>query len=1028
MDLGAPPWFNQSRGRPVAGVDPWRGMYPHPPPHHYRNISYGYQQPQLRDGHQPWPDPWMDYYSQQPTAKPRQEDWYRPASRAELDNRGHAYRPLSRQGYDERYGFYETASRQNYAYRDYYHEHPAAVPGEQDWRRGAQGTQTPTEQWVLTSHSVYPRDQLTDSGRFQPQSHAQSWNQGYEDSGLWGPSQERNAEVVGQILEDRSESLGSAEPNLLSQYRDSGMSSSSYELSQYMHDSTDMIESYPWSPMQAEEASVCTPQPTAPLKFSLPHVTVCFGARGQLVRVCPNFPDEGQPALVEIHSMEVLLHDTLEQEELRSFPGPMQRDDLHKVDVMNFCQCSVSQCLHSQGPRSRDDALLWQMLLQMCRQNGCINGSDVAELLLQDWKRERYQKEQPDANLINLSEEFMLMPDCGRVDLLTGETPCASETSAQAVEKFTKLLFYGRKKEALDWAMKSELWGHALFLSSKMDPRTYSWVMRRFTSTLAQNDPLQTLFQLMAGRIPQAATCCGDTKWGNWRPHLAVILSNQMGDPEMNRRAIVTMGDNLVLKGLPEAGHCCYLTAGAPFGQYYEKSDRLVLLGSIHSQAFRRFASSRSIQRTEILEYCQSLGKPKHCIPSFQVYKLLYATRLLDYGLTSLALHYCECIASAVLTHYGSMVLITELIKLAERLKFSDPRLLERPEPEHDQEPEWLIQLRALLRQLQGNAEAGRRTPVQSDVLENGAGGTEPFTLNEEDHKPEEDSYGVSEHQSVVEGAGHAPQWMPYFPTVERVEPQGGVNIEWVIPQPAPSTELPPSYGTSEDQQVQEDTVMTRPPVPPPMSSLGNSVLFAQQPPYLSRRIRTISEVSTVSVEEEEEEEDEENRAEEEAPAREPNERKKDSGFGWFGWFRSKPPKDTATSQGESFKPTDPTLQETPPLPNPTAVADTSSHPPPPLSYLPSHNRTNPFSRSAGIKEIENPPNNNSTAILPEVEGHLGNLMTPPNYSLSVPGDQATPPAGAIPLYHPSQFPSDVGQITNKPSRPFRGRYPAQPR
>lgn len=27
-----------------------------------------------------------------------------------------------------------------------------------------------------------------------------------------------------------------------------------------------------------------------------------------------------------------------------------------------------------------------------------------------------------------------------------------------------------------------------------------------FTSTLALNDPLQTLFQLMSGRIPQAAT------------------------------------------------------------------------------------------------------------------------------------------------------------------------------------------------------------------------------------------------------------------------------------------------------------------------------------------------------------------------------------------------------------------------------------------------------------------------------------------------------------------------------------------
>lgn len=30
--------------------------------------------------------------------------------------------------------------------------------------------------------------------------------------------------------------------------------------------------------------------------------------------------------------------------------------------------------------------------------------------------------------------------------------------------------------------------------------------LRSFTSTLVSNDPLQTLFQLMSGRIPQAAT------------------------------------------------------------------------------------------------------------------------------------------------------------------------------------------------------------------------------------------------------------------------------------------------------------------------------------------------------------------------------------------------------------------------------------------------------------------------------------------------------------------------------------------
>lgn len=47
-------------------------------------------------------------------------------------------------------------------------------------------------------------------------------------------------------------------------------------------------------------------RPTSPEKFSVPHVCARFGPGGQLIKVIPNLPSEGQPALVEIHSMEVI--------------------------------------------------------------------------------------------------------------------------------------------------------------------------------------------------------------------------------------------------------------------------------------------------------------------------------------------------------------------------------------------------------------------------------------------------------------------------------------------------------------------------------------------------------------------------------------------------------------------------------------------------------------------------------------------------------------------------------------------------
>uniref|UniRef100_A0A8D0H2T1 SEC16 homolog B, endoplasmic reticulum export factor n=1 Tax=Sphenodon punctatus TaxID=8508 RepID=A0A8D0H2T1_SPHPU len=441
-----------------------------------------------------------------------------------------------------------------------------------------------------------------------------------------------------------------SEPSLLLQYKESGLSSSSYELSQYMFDSSDQ---YDPPVVPSEDKGKIAPQ-----KYPHPHVPVCFGAGGQLVRVCPNSPAEGQPALVEMHSLEVRYF-------LSCLPLSC-REDLHKVDVMTFCQRRVALS-EVETQRGRDSALLWKLLLLLCRQNGAMVGSDTAELLMQDCKRrERYHRQETVANLINLTDESWPVPGGGMPDLLTGEIPPCTETPQHSVEKFTKLLFYGRKKEALDRAMRSQLWGHALFLSSKMDLRTYSWVLSGFTSTLALNDPLQTLFQLMSGRIPQAALCCGDERWGDWRPHLDVILSNQIGDAELNHRAIIAMGDTLAGKGLIEAAHFCYLMANVTLGCYRVRTDRVVLLGSSQDQTFAQFARTDCIQRTEVFEYCQLLGHPKAFIPAFQMYKLLYASRLADYGLPSQALHYCEGIGITLLAQGQSSypVLLEQVIKV----------------------------------------------------------------------------------------------------------------------------------------------------------------------------------------------------------------------------------------------------------------------------------------------------------------------------------------------------------------------------
>ncbi|NWR29473.1 SC16B protein, partial [Tachuris rubrigastra] len=552
-----------------------------------------------------------------------------------------------RQGYEDPHWQYPAASyRDDYPYQSHQRQ-PMAWQGDRDPRQGEP-----------YGKSTSYRDQHYYRGYHPNLATGPPGQDRMQTSGSYGESYTSAARREGAGPETLSSNLGEAggqpqEPSLLLQYHESGLSSSSHELSQYIRDGADQYDPVlpgSWNVEPTGGPSVPTPTPAIPVKFSRPHVSLCFGAGGHLVLACPHHPAEGQLAHVELHSLEAILQGTKELEELQAFPGPLAREDLHKVDVMTFCQQKIATGCDASTQRGRDSALLWKLLVLLCRQNGSMVGSDTAELLMQDCRREeRYKRQEPAANLVGLADDEWASRQPGTLDLITGEVPPVVETQAQIVEKFTKLLYYGRKKDALVWAMRNQLWGHALFLSSKMDPRTYSWVLTGFTSTLATNDPLQTLFQLMSGRIPQAALCCGDATWGDWRPHLAVMLSNKVGDMELNHRAIVTMGDTLASKGAVEAAHFCYLMADIPFGYFGHKADRMALLGSSHRQVFAQFASTEAIQRMEIFEYCQQLRQPESFLLPFQVYKLLYASRLADHGLPAQALQYCEQISTVLL-------------------------------------------------------------------------------------------------------------------------------------------------------------------------------------------------------------------------------------------------------------------------------------------------------------------------------------------------------------------------------------------
>lgn len=298
--------------------------------------------------------------------------------------------------------------------------------------------------------------------------------------------------------------------------------------------------------------------------------------------------------------------------------------------------------------------------------------------------------------------------------LQTANRRSAGLSPEQAIAKFRELLLFGHRREAIEHAIRYELWGHAFCLASKLDMKVYTHVHTKFYQSMAGNDPLQTVYQLYSGRQPVSVTSVGDVAWGDWRPHLAMILSNPSIKPENDARSIITMGDVLMSRGCLCAAHFCYIMAQVEFGDFRDKSAKLVLLSTSHQQTtFDLFATNEAIICTEIYEYAQSLSNPGYVLPSLASYKFLHAKRLIDLGFVQEALAYCERLAHDLVRNPAAYrpALAFEVYNLGSRLKFNDVHY-SQGSGEYDElgDPEWLLRLEQLCNSIR-NGDVLEATP-----------------------------------------------------------------------------------------------------------------------------------------------------------------------------------------------------------------------------------------------------------------------------------------------------------------------------
>ncbi|KAG6465549.1 hypothetical protein O3G_MSEX015224 [Manduca sexta] len=228
-------------------------------------------------------------------------------------------------------------------------------------------------------------------------------------------------------------------------------------------------------------------------------------------------------------------------------------------------------------------------------------------------------------------------------------------------------------------------------------------------------------------------SCVADERWGDWRPHAAILLANATARPDQDQRTLTQLGDSLSSRGLLYSAQFCYLSAGVPWARHplaplapagpTPATPRLsLLLADPKMTTLAQFATNTAIFATEIYEYALSLNQD-YVITELQVYKLLMATRLVDAGLYERALGYAEQAARALTRapqHY-SPALACSLAELADRLKYHDPTLQEdpplldegpesgEPSPRHHQQ--WLDDVKNVAHMLNAEQSASQVTP-----------------------------------------------------------------------------------------------------------------------------------------------------------------------------------------------------------------------------------------------------------------------------------------------------------------------------
>lgn len=123
------------------------------------------------------------------------------------------------------------------------------------------------------------------------------------------------------------------------------------------------------SSLNLEEANAAA-QRLTPAKFATAHIKASISS-GNLVKILPHYPLDGQPATVEVDSIQHMLNNDDEYKELAEFPGPLIKGVTHKKTIIEYCENKIKNAAYSQEiVDTQSYILMWELLILLIRQNG----------------------------------------------------------------------------------------------------------------------------------------------------------------------------------------------------------------------------------------------------------------------------------------------------------------------------------------------------------------------------------------------------------------------------------------------------------------------------------------------------------------------------------------------------------------------------------------------------------------------------------------------------------------------------------